>query len=178
MNKRNAWFTFLPLWTLANLAGWFWGSVFVFPLAALIGVPLLIGLFQYLVLRKFIGIESTWVWASLLVYGSFSLITVLTGMTIGSVWGMLVEIVTFGGLGIVQKKILEFYTFHPGYWLLVSPVAAVAANQIYILMVGKFFQHSPTAFWTTFGLLYGIFTGIALVYMERSNTSDTLTWSS
>ncbi len=182
MNKKNAWITFLPLWVFSNAGGYFLSAILRYSNLLTYEVyvvlsPLILGLLQFLLLRKLMAMN--WKWLSLsfisnIVFYVFVIMSdLIASLPVTSAWYLLFEVIAFGLIGLAQAKVLYQYTSHAGFWPLVNAMSAIAATVIGSFTMLLFFRDGPVSvFWLLFGLLYGGLTGTALIVMEKREVAE------
>jgi hypothetical protein len=181
MDKPNPWISFWPAWVLVNATGWMiFTVVFIFPFFgtwAAVCIGFLIGLLQWKMLNRYIGIDEMWIWASTLSYGLLFLFITLLGAKLTFSLLLPAELLIFGFVGLLQSSILSNYTHYAPVWVAASPVAALVGTMLswgvtWILYHPE--QGSPVVFWGLVGLIYGCITGITLIFLETSTDDEML----
>jgi hypothetical protein len=166
---------FFFFWILVNVAGWFTFDIFGYYLAiALIGIGLLLAWLQWLVLKHYFDVESTWIWLSFLPLGIHYALMVSSGQTKGSL--ILYTFLIFGLAGYLQWRVLSFYMRNAGLWIVASPLAGSAAMLLTVFVVGFVTAQNGSPygiFQATFGLVYGVITGIAILIADKLPGTDT-----
>jgi hypothetical protein len=179
MENNNPWITFWPAWVLVNAFGWMsFTVVFILPAfgsLAAVCMGFLIGLYQWVVLNRYIGIDSLWVWGSVPAYGLLLFIAAMFSdrLTITSL--LFIEAIILGFLSLFQYNTLRNYVNYASLWVGASPVAAMAGTILawvvnLILFSGG--EGSPVLFWAILGIVYGGITGITLIFLENSMELD------
>lgn len=175
METNNPWVRFLPAWVIANTFGWMaYIIIYVFPFfkpLAAICIGLLIAALQWVVLTRYIDVDSLWIWASLLPYGLLLFIITWFEERISlSAW-LIAEGIILGALGYLQCSILRNYVNFALVWVVASPLAAVlgtviarAGNRVFFPQEGG----SLIFLWGVMGLIYGCITGITLLALVNS----------
>lgn len=176
MEPQRIIFKFLPLWTVANVIGWGFHSFYLVsqnlsasPRGGLIGLYVLLGCVQWLVLKKFFGVDSNWLWISAITYGVLFLLLNLLHIQNKKVYILLV----FGILmilGFLQRSVLNYYFYGSFLWVLSSPIAGVLG----VISVGGTLpvtESSSLWEWPIFGLVYGLITGGVLTFMYTITAS-------
>ncbi len=163
MMKQNLWISFLPAWILANIIGWFlFSAILLVPLGPqfiILSVAFILGLLQWLVLEKFLDVDWRWAAASMPIYAGVNFIVYFVPDFDST--GFL-NVLILGLLGWLQYAVLNEYTNRAMLWILISPFAG---------FFGLAFSHhlmarsSLAQFWTSYGIVYGIITGISLVIL-------------
>jgi hypothetical protein len=174
MNKPNPWITFWPAWVLVNTIGWMVLTIaFITPFCGQVAAVLfglLIGLLQWKVLYRYIGVDDMWMWASTLPYGLLFLIITLLGKTPAFAILLPAESVILCVLGLTQTSILRNYTNFALILIAASPVAGLVGTLLSWVITWILFPHGgyPLAvFWGLVGFFYGCLTGITLILLEN-----------
>ena len=177
MEPQRINFKFLSLWTVANFIGWGFHSFYLVfqnlyasPRGGLIGLCVLLGCAQWLVLNKFFRVDSNWLWISAITYGVlFSLLILLHIENekghILLVFGVLMV------LGFLQRSVLNYYFYGSFLWVLSSPIAGVlgvisAGGTLPVTGISSLWE------WPVFGLVYGLITGGVLTFMYTITASS------
>ena len=171
MNKKKLWISFFVPWILANLAGWFsYSAILITPHLAW-KIPLsaaaVLGLLQWAVLNHHLGIDFRWMAASMLVYGSLFYAEYAISYS-GSL--LFLAAILLGLLGLMHYWILDEQIAHAKAWIFTSPIAGVLG----LLFAALALQSGSLGrAWATQGLVYGIVTGIVLMF-SMSKLADAM----
>lgn len=180
MNSQNRWGTFLSGWILANGAGWFLvTAIFILPywgIWATIGVGFFLSLLQWPILKHYIAMDSSWLWLSTPAYGVFLFSFFIFDAKNQFLLILIPSIAGLGLLGFLQRSALNYYVKNATLWVFVSPVASILGMVISLFLDVIFKIKSPALYWAFSGILYGLITGLALLFMQNSTIkSSTLT---
>ena len=175
VNERNPWTSFFPAWVLVNTLGWLaYTVVFILPYFgawAALCIGFLIGLFQWAVLNRYIGIDQMWLWVSTLPYGLMLFIITLFGSQLTIFMLLIIETIILGLLGFVQCLQLRNYVNNALIWMAASPVASllgtIAAWMVNFILFSPG-GVSPLLFWALKGFVYGCITGVTVIFLENS----------
>ena len=172
--KKNLWLTFFPLWIMVNIFGWLsYNAWFILPYFGgwlLFASGLILSFLQWIVLSKYIDVDSTWIWASLIPYMMIHFMFYeLNYMMDFNKWVFYPSIFAIFGLaGFLQFRVLDFYVPHARSWILITFFigligipAAVLSQKFLHLAEGTYF-----VVWLFFGCFYGVLTGISLTLLE------------
>lgn len=158
---------FLPLWLGVNALGWaFYSATRILSFwnfGITISIGFCLGFFQWLVLKKFFRVESSWMWVSAIAYGV--LLTLLILLPLENLKSsVLLFFLSLMILGFLQRSVLEYYLNGAFLWVLSSPIAGVTAL-ISMLGIQSLTGNSSFLAWALFGLVYGVITGGVLSFM-------------
>lgn len=180
--QKNPGVGFLLAWILVN--GLVWTVLLAmitqpFPYDIYLGVGMggVLALAQWVVLNKYLGINFTWSWASLLAYGAFvhlctSLLAGFVAPVSAARVSLLCDIwlpILCAGAGFwLQSSVLEYYVKYARLWVILNPLSYIAAMFLgtvafHGLPLGL--DHFPGVLWLFAGVVYGALTGIALMWM-------------
>lgn len=168
MENKQLPFGFLTIWIFANTIGWgifslirilqFWNF------GTSISLGFIIGFFQWLVLRKYIRVDSSWIWVSTITYGI--LLTSLLLLPIETIFEIsLTFFVILLFLGFLQRSVLEYYLYGSILWVISSAFAGFISIFFAALYI---FENSILIKWAIFGLIYGVITGISISTLYKS----------
>jgi hypothetical protein len=164
---KSPWITFWPWWLLANLISFYFiMGIFAVPSTGTsVGAGVLLALLQWLLLRRYMGVDYTWFAAGIVVYAIFFTVVAIWGVT--SFAALLSSCILCLGLpGLLQLAVLRNYADDPGLWLIASPGAAVLAAVI-ILMLRPGAGYQVHTFWLIMGVTYGAITGAAILWLKQ-----------
>jgi hypothetical protein len=174
LNRKNLWLTFWPLWIIANALGWLAiSAIYILPfwgIWATVGVSLFLSLIQWLVLRHFMGVDSMWVWLSTATYGIFLFIVIYTVSDTPFSSNLTLLVVAFlclGLLGFLQRIALAYHLDRATIWVVASSLAGVIGLMVAFGLSTLLQNSSPAFVWGITGILYGMITGIALIYLRE-----------
>ena len=174
MEIRKLWSQFLPLWILANMLGWSTYSLIYivqfFVCGVTVGVGFFISYLQWLILKKYMRVDSMWVWTSTLTYGLYlGILSFIVGFTPAnfSVCTLL-AIIGMGLLSLFQRSALNYYVNHVDTWIVVNTIASIVALFFAYFSVVRSSNTTPFFVWISYGGVYGVITGITLVQLYKS----------
>jgi hypothetical protein len=179
MEPKNPWISFLPAWVLVNILGWAaYTVVLVLPIfrsAGAVCIGFLLGVLQWMVLNRYIEIDSLWAWASTLPYGLLLFIVTWLGSRLPFPFLIFCAALILGLFGFAQWSILMNYVNFALVWMAASPVAFVIGALIAWEIDRILFnpgEGSPVLFWAILGLIYGCITGVTLIFLETKLDHD------
>jgi hypothetical protein len=166
---EKLWFGFFPQWILANGIGWSAYSLMIesqfLRIGLYIGLGAFIGFAQWLVLKRHLHMEATWILVGAFTYGalflSFRFVSSNSYVHLFSVSMMILF-----GMGLFQRSVLDYYLDHSILWVIVS----ASAGTLGLFMI-SWLQHllfpagSSTVFWILYGIFYGTITGMTLIFL-------------
>lgn len=165
--QGNLWLSFWPLWLLANVIGFYFiPGVFALPAVATgFSAGVFLALLQWLVLRRYMGVDYTWMAASIAVYSMF--------FPIATFWGLASLMRFFATcvaclslLGLLQRAVLSYVVDDAGLWVIASPFGCLLGLGI-ALIVASSGGRAVAAFWLIEGSMYGALTGAVLVCLKQ-----------
>jgi hypothetical protein len=161
MIKKNLWISFCPIWILVNVLGWFVNTAILitpyFGWAIPLSAAFILGLLQFAILNKFLGVDLRWAFASMLAYGTLNYAFYLSSDLRLLVF---LEVLILGLLGWLQYAILNEYINGATTWIFTSPIAGLFGLAVSYAVARSF----PQA-WAIQGMIYGIITGVMLVLL-------------
>jgi hypothetical protein len=161
---EQLWLGFFPQWIVANVIGWSIYS-FVFETQFLVlglymGVGAFIGFFQWLVLKRHLHMEATWILVSAFTYGALLLSFRFVSNQLP------VSMMILFVIGLFQRSVLDYYLDYSIFWVIVSALAGAFGLFILPLLQNLLFPASSlTVFWMLYGVFYGTITGITLIFL-------------
>ncbi len=169
VNRRVLWTTFFPLWLLANAAGWGVLAVnWILPgynAGVALAAGFVIGLLQWLLLSKYGGLDSRWVWASMVTYAVPFLIFFVIAPDLTFFLLLLIETASLVLLGLLQWAVLNEYAERAFLWLIFSPLGCAVGLFVSLYLLAALFPPAgaPVGIgWLIWGLIYGAITAPAL----------------
>ena len=165
------WSEFLPQWVVANTAGWIFYS-FRDPLyfhfirwSMDIGlfIAILLSIFQWLVLKKHMGVDTLWIWVGSLSYGLY---IISLSLVSGGLETFLLSTLVLFLVGFLQRSVLDYHFDNSGRWIVASGLAGASALILSYIIASLFLSKTSLLFvWGVYGGVYGIVTGVILVSM-------------
>ena len=171
METRKLWLQFFPQWVLANIVGWATYSLIsvvqFFVCGVFMAVAFFIGYFQWLVLKKYMRVDVMWLWTSTLTYGLYFWVLFFIVQKRDSVSilnATLINILALGILGLFQKSVLNYYVNTSFVWIIVNPIAGTLGfvPAVRLIMLSNSTDTSLLLIWASYGIIYGIITGVTL----------------
>lgn len=169
MRKMKRWVQFLPVWILANALGWFaFCFIFVVPYWGswlIVSIGLLLGLAQWSILDRQASVDWSWALAGIPAYGgAFFYIYFLSGDHPILIASITVTAI-LAGAGVFQWLVLRQYMEGDRLWLVFSPAAGFISFWIVQITLSLLQANSPALAWLLFGSVYGILTGLGLIFL-------------
>ncbi len=169
---EKLWFGFFPQWIVANGIGWYaYGLVpisgfrYLGHFGVYMGVGLFIGFLQWLVLKRHLRMEATWILVSAFTYGALLLFFRFVSND-SSAQFFLVSMIILFGIGLFQRSVLDYYLDSSIFWVIVSACAGTIGLFLIPLLQNLLFPASSlTVFWMLYGVFYGTITGITLIFL-------------
>jgi hypothetical protein len=164
-SETKLWVRFFPKWVLANLAGFI--IIFIFKDIPVIGLFVILGVFQWLVMREPLSMDWSWMLASIL--PNLGMATAGIDYRTNPSMFILVIFVSLDLLGLFQWLVLRQYLYRAILWVLLNPVSAIAAWAVwfFINIVYPAGIQSSYFFWLEFISIYCVLTGIGLVILAE-----------
>jgi hypothetical protein len=164
------WSAFLPQWVVANTAGWIFYSFrdalsFNFIRWSMdIGlyIAIFLSIFQWLVLKKHMGVDTMWIWVSSLSYGIY---IISLSLVSGGLETFLLSTLVLFLVGFLQRSVLDYHFDNSGRWIVASGLAGASALILSIIASLFLSKTSLLIVWGIYGGVYGIVTGVILVSM-------------
>jgi len=166
------WSAFLPQWIVANVVGW--SSCFFidalpfnfFPIRLLrvgLVIALFISIFQWLVLKKHMGVDTMWIWLGALSYGIY---IISLSLVSGGLETFLLSTLVLFLVGFLQRSVLDYHFDNSGRWIVASGLAGASALILSYIIASLFLSKTSLLIvWGVYGGVYGIVTGVILVSM-------------
>lgn len=178
---EQLWFGFFPQWVLANGIGWSvayslastTGFRYIGHLGVYMGAGLFIGFLQWLVLKRHLHMEATWILVSAFTYGALFLSFRFVSSN-SYVHFFSVSMMILFGIGLFQRSVLDYYLDHSILWVIVSACAGTIG--LFIVPSFKSFlfpASSPDDFWAFYGGFYGMITGITIIFLFAKTIEKT-----
>ena len=165
------WSEFLPQWVVANTAGWIFYS-FRDPLyfhfirwSMDIGplIAIFLSIFQWLVLKKHMGVDTMWIWVGSLSYGIY---IISLSLVSGGLETFLLSTLVLFLVGFLQRSVLDYHFDNSGRWIVASGLAGASALILSYIIASLFLSKTSLLIvWGVYGGVYGIVTGVILVSM-------------
>ncbi len=164
-SESKLWIRFFPQWVLANLAGFL--LIFLFREMVVIGLFIVLGVFQWLAMREPLSIDWTWMLASII--PNFGMATAGMDYRSEPIAFILTISISLGLFGILQWLVLRQYLYRAISWILLSPFSAIAGWFIWFFINANSPAgvQSPIFFWFEFISVYCVMTGIGLVILAN-----------
>jgi hypothetical protein len=182
VTRENFWKSFFPIWVIANAFGCMLfgleASIPWFSFQALLGVSVILGICQWAILRMVLGVDWTWILASIL--SNTALFTCCYDARRSDPVSLFDFIISLAVLGFFQWRILRQYVDRAEHWLYLIPLAVLVSRVLvaFFLTVSNPPQAiEPLLNWLLNGLLYGAASGAVLIkLMTMPGLSKKGTW--
>jgi hypothetical protein len=175
------WSAFLPQWIVANVVGW---SSYSFTDALPFNfirfitgigpfIALFISIFQWLVLKKHMGVDTMWIWVGSLSYGIY---IISLSLVSGGLETFLLSTFVLFLVGFLQRAILDYHFDNSGRWIVASGLAGASALILGYITASLFLSKTSLLIvWGVYGGVYGIITGVILMSMYPQPINKALT---
>ena len=170
------WSAFLPQWIVANVAGWiFYSFIVALPFNLIrfsVGIGLFISIFQWLVLKKHMGVDTMWIWVGSLSYGIY---IISLSLVSGGLETFLLSTLVLFLVGFLQRSVLDNHFDNSGRWVVASGLAGASALILSIIASLFLSKTSLLIVWGIYGGVYGTLTGVILISMYPQPINKALT---
>ena len=135
-------------------------------------IAIFLSIFQWLVLKKHMGVDTMWIWVGSLSYGIY---IISLSLVSGGLETFLLSTLVLFLVGFLQRSVLDYHFDNSGRWIVASGLAGASALILSIIASLFLSKTSLLIVWGIYGGVYGTLTGVVLMSMYPQPINKALT---